>query len=422
MTEPQAETQAEGRAETQTRARYRDVFADPIFRVLFGSRSLSIGAGTLRMLALSVLVFNATGSALLTAITFGIGFVPQVVGGTLFGALADRLAPRRLIVGGYLLECAVATALALGHLPVGLSLALVAVVATLSPVFNGASTRLVAESLTGDTYVLARSLSNVASAGAQLLGLAAGAVAVTQLGPARALLVTAGCQLVAAIWVRLGLPRLPPAESRTDSAVRQSWRVTGQLLRDREVRALLLVQWLPPSFVTGAEALLVPYAVERGFPAGSAGTMLASVPIGMLAGNLAVGRLLRPPMRERLVAPFLVLFGAPLIALAVPMPLAVVSGLLFVAGAGFSYALGVQRPFLESLAPAVRGQGFAVLTTGLMTLQGVGPLLTGLVAQYASLSTAMVVAGAGPILVGIVWWYTRVRHAPPMSQSAPSLG
>jgi len=422
MTEPQAETGAEARAATQTRARYRDVFADPIFRVLFLSRSLSIGAGTLRMLALSVLVFNATGSVLLTAITFGIGFVPQVVGGTLFGALADRLAPRRLIVGGYLLECAVATALALGRLPVGLSLALVAIVATLSPVFNGASNRLVAESLTGDTYVLARSLSNVASAGAQLLGLAAGAVAVTQLGPARALLVTAGCQLVAAAWVRLGLPRLPPAESRTDSAVRQSWRVTGQLLRDREVRALLLVQWLPPSFVTGAEALLVPYAVERGFPAGSAGTMLASVPVGMLAGNLAVGRLLRPAMRERLVAPFLVLFGAPLLVLAVPMPLAVVSGLLFVAGAGFSYALGVQRPFLESLDPAVRGQGFAVLTTGLMTLQGVGPLLIGLVAQYASVSTAMAVAGAGPILVGIVWWYTRVRHAAPLSRSAPSLG
>ena len=158
--------------------------------------------------------------------------------------------------------------------------------------------------------------------------------------------------------------------------------MTGQLLRDREVRALLLVQWLPPSFVTGAEALVVPYAVERGFPDGSAGLLLASVPVGMLAGNLAVGRLLRPATRERLVAPILVLFGVPLMALAAPLPLTVVAGLLFVAGAGFSYALGVQRPFLESLGPAVRGQGFAVLTTGLMTLQGVGPLLTGLVAQY----------------------------------------
>jgi predicted MFS family arabinose efflux permease len=412
----------ESQAETQARARYRDVFADPIFRVLFLSRSLSIGAGTLRILALSVLVYDATGSALLTAITFGIGFVPQVIGGTFFGALADRLAPRRLIVGGYLLECAVAAALALGHLPVGVSLALVAVVATVSPVFNGASNRLVAESLTGDAYVLGRSLSNVASAGAQLLGLAAGGVAVSQLGPARALLVTAGCQLLAATWVRFGLPRLPPVQSGEGSAVRQSWRVTGQLLRDREVRALLLVQWLPPSFVTGAEALVVPYAVERGYPDGSAGLLLASVPVGMLAGNLAVGRLLRPATRERLVAPILVVFGVPLMAMAVPLPLTVVTGLLFVAGAGFSYALGVQRPFLESLTPAVRGQGFAVLTTGLMTLQGVGPLLTGLVAQYVSISASMLVAGAATVLVGVVWWYTRVRHVPSLSPSAASFG
>jgi predicted MFS family arabinose efflux permease len=409
-------------ADTLARARYRDVFADPIFRVLFWSRSLSIGAGTLRILALSVVVYDATGSALLTAITFGIGFVPQVVGGTLFGALADRLAPRRLIVGGYLLECAVAAALALGHLPIGVSLALVAVVATLSPVFNGASNRLVAESLTGDAYVLGRSLSNVASAGAQLLGLAAGGVAVSQLGPARALLVTAGCQLLAATWVRFGLPRLLPVQSGTGSAVRQSWRVTGQLLRDREVRALLLVQWLPPSFVTGAEALVVPYAAERGYPAGSAGLLLASVPVGMLVGNLAVGRLVRPATRERLVAPILVLFGVPVMALAAPLPLTVVTGLLFVAGAGFSYALGVQRPFLESLGPAVRGQGFAVLTTGLMTLQGIGPLLTGVVAEYVSISASMLVAGAATVLVGIAWSHTRARRAVAFSQSAMPLG
>ena len=207
------------------------MFADPIFRVLFWSRSLSIGAGTLRILALSVLVFEATGSALLTAITFGIGFVPQVIGGTLFGALADRLAPRRLIVGGYLLECAVAAALALGHLPVGVSLALVAVVATLSPVFNGASNRLVAESLTGDAYVLGRSLSNVASAGAQLLGLAAGGVAVSQLGPARALLVTAR---LPAGGGHVGPVRPAPPAAR---GVRDGLGRTAELAGDRAAAA-----------------------------------------------------------------------------------------------------------------------------------------------------------------------------------------
>ena len=39
----------------------RRVFADPIFRLLFTTRSVAIAADTLRMLALSVLVYAATG-------------------------------------------------------------------------------------------------------------------------------------------------------------------------------------------------------------------------------------------------------------------------------------------------------------------------------------------------------------------------
>ena len=42
-------------------ATYGDVFADPIFRLLFTTRSVAIAADTLRMLALSVLVYAATG-------------------------------------------------------------------------------------------------------------------------------------------------------------------------------------------------------------------------------------------------------------------------------------------------------------------------------------------------------------------------
>jgi predicted MFS family arabinose efflux permease len=403
------------------RATYREVFAEPVFRVLFLSRTLAIGADTLRILALSVLVLEVTGSVLLSAATFGIGFVPQVIGGTLFGAFADRLAPRRLIAAGYLLECAGAALLALGDLPVAAMLGIVALIAAMTPVFSGSSNRLVAERLSGDAYVLGRSLSTVASAAAQLFGLAAGAAAVAALDARTALLVTAACHLVAALTVRLGLPRLPRPTVARDSAVRQSWRVTGGLLGDRTVRALLLVQWLPPACITGAEALVVSYVAHRGFPPGSAGVVLACAPLGMLVGNLLMARVVRPRMRERLVSPVLLLVGLTLALLAVPASLAVVAGLFLIAGAGFSYSLGVQQAFLDALPAQWRGQGFGLLSTGLMTLQGVGPLLLGVVAEYGSIGSAMVVAGAGTATVGIAWWL-RARHAPVMSRSAPGLG
>ena len=392
--------QEQGQEQT---ARYRDVFADPVFRTLFGSRTLAIAANTLRMLALSVLVFETTGSSLLTAVAFGIGFVPQVLGGTLLGSLADRLPARGLIVGGTLLDAASALTLGLVPMPVGVALAQVAVVSVFSPVFQGAANRLIAESLTGDAYVLGRSLSSVSSAGAQLLGLAVGGFAVAAMGPTHALLVSAAAQLVAAAWARLGLPYIGSTHPTRGDAVRRSLQVTARLWSDRAVRRLLLVQWVPPAFITGAESVMVPYTVERGFPDGSVGVLLAAVPVGMLLGNLAVGRLLRPATRERLVPGMLVVLGIPLLALAAPIPLWVTVAMLFVVGAGFSYSLGVQRAFIEAVEPELRGQAFALNFTGLMTLQGIGPVASGVIADLSQATVSMAVMGVGTVVAGLVW-------------------
>jgi hypothetical protein len=53
----------------------------------------------------------------------------------------------------------------------------------------------------------------------------------------------------------------------------------------------------------------------------------------------------------------------------------------------------------------VRGQAFALQFTGLMTLQGVGPVLLGVLAERTSTGVAMIVAGAGAAVVGC-WWAT----------------
>ncbi len=381
---------------------YREVFAEPVFRVLFTTRTLAIAADTLRIVALSVLVFSTTGSTLLAAITFGIGFLPQIIGGTLLGSLSDRLPPRELITAGYLLEAATAAVLGAFVLPVGVSLGLVALIAAVTPVFGGASSRLVAEVLTGDAYVLGRSLSNVASAGAQLIGLGAGGLVVAALGARHALLVGAACHLAAAIGVRTLLPRLAAVDQATGSAVRQSWSTTVSLVRDPVIRPLLLLQWLPPAFATGAEALVVPYVAYRNFPAGTVGLLMACVPAGMLAADLVVGRFLRPPTRERLVAPLILLLGLAILAMAAPVALIVVGILLALVGCSFAYSLGLQRRFLDVLPLDRRGQGFALVSTGLMTLQGLGPAAFGALGEFASIPAALIIGGVATIAVPLL--------------------
>jgi MFS family permease len=384
------------------RATYRDVFAVPAFRVLFLSRSLAIGADTLRIVALSVLVFVATGSAWLSAVTFGIGFLPQVLGGLLLGSLADRLRPRPLIVTGYVVECAVALALATLPLPIWLSLVLVAAVAVGTPIFGGASSRLVADVLEGDAYVLGRSVTSMASGGAQLLGLAIGGVAVAALSARHSMLVTAGCHLVAGLIVRFGLADLPAPPAAGASAVRQSWSTNVGLLADAWVRRLLLVHWLPCAFAVGAEALLVAYSAERGFPLATVGLLLACSPVGMLVGQFAIGRLVPPPLRTTLVGPLILLLGVPPALFAFNPPLVVCAALMVASGAGFSYSLGLQRAFLDAVPEANRGQAFGLLSTGLMTLQGVGPVVFGAVAQVSHARWAVALAGVATVATALL--------------------
>jgi hypothetical protein len=247
------------------------------------------------------------------------------------------------------------------HLPVAAVLVLIAAVACLTPAFSVVTNRLIAETLTGDAYVLGRSLPNMSASAAQLLGLAGGGAAVEFLGPRTALLLSAGAYLAAAVAVRLRLPDLPAPEQAvrhgprqgSGSLLRHSWFGSTKLLAERRVRALLLAHWLPPAFVAGAESLIVPSAGGRGMAAGSAGLLLACLPVGMLAGDLAVGRFVRPAVRERLVAALVVVIGLPLAGFALGPPWVVCGALLLVTGPGSPTHSDSSAPSsMRSLRPA----------------------------------------------------------------------
>ncbi|WP_406247145.1 MFS transporter [Streptomyces anulatus] len=412
-------------AQVNHRATYREVLAEPRFRLLFSTRAVAITADALRITTFSVLVFSSTGSALLSAVAFGIGFIPQLFGSLLLGSLADRLPPRALITGGYALTCATALLLALVRMPVAASLGVVALVSLATPLFHGASSRLVAQSLEGDAYVLGRSLNNIAGAGAQLIGLALGGAAVAALGPRRALAVSAVLYLGCALAIRIRLPRLrpgefggPPGSAGGDGgAVRASLRGAGLLLRGRTVRRLMLAQWLPVALVAGAEGIIVAYAGERRFAPGWYAVLMGCLPVGMLVGDLLVGRFLRPPTRERLVVPLVALAGLPLIGFAAEPGVGVSSCLLLLSGLGYAYGLGLQRPFLDALPRDGQGQAFGLLGSGSMTLQGVGPVCLGAVAAVIGTGGAIALAGGAAVLTAgwILTW-----HQPASPALAPS--
>ncbi|MFD5565669.1 MFS transporter [Kitasatospora griseola] len=380
------------------KATYRQVFAVAQFRAVFAGRLLGVMSDTLRAVALAVLVYDRTGSPLLTAVTMTINFLPQAAGGLFLAALADRLTPRTLISTGYALQCAVGLLLAFGHLPVAASLVLVAGVACLTPVTTGATARVLAEALTGDTYVLGRSLSYIVAVSAQMVGMAAGGTLVVWLGVERTMLVTAGAHLVAAAISRLFLsparaPRPSAPATGGGSIVRRTLRGNAALVASPGVLKLIMVQCLPAAYLAAAGSLLIPYSAHRGFGPQQTGVLLAATSVGMLIGDVVIGRAFAPATRERLVLPLLLVMGTPSLTLALDLPYPAVAAAYVVTGTGSAYLLGLQRRFLEAVPAELQGQGFALLNTTTMSIQGVGPLLFGVCAEFVPVGVAIALTG-----------------------------
>ncbi len=77
---------------------YRQIFAVREFRALWSAQVLSVAGDQLSRVALSVLVFSRTGSALLTGAAYALTFLPWAVGGPLTAGLADRVPRRTLMI------------------------------------------------------------------------------------------------------------------------------------------------------------------------------------------------------------------------------------------------------------------------------------------------------------------------------------
>src|SRR3978361_2570218 len=69
------------------------------FRVLWLADAQSAIGDQIARVALSVLVFERTESAVLTALAYALTFVPAMLGGVLLSGLADRLPRRPVMVG-----------------------------------------------------------------------------------------------------------------------------------------------------------------------------------------------------------------------------------------------------------------------------------------------------------------------------------
>jgi predicted MFS family arabinose efflux permease len=210
--------------------------------------------------------------------------------------------------------------------------------------------------------------------------------------PRHALLITVATFCASAALLRFGTRRRP-ARSTTGPLLKDSLGGARGLLADRRVRALLLLFWIPPMFAVVPEALAAPYADELSAGSTGLGLLMCALPVGTIAGELYAGSRLRPAARERIALPLVTATLLPYAAYALHPGLAASLLLLLVSGAGAAYTLGLDQWFVRAVPEELRGRAMTLLTAGLMTIQGVGMALAGVVAEFAGVRAT--VAGAG---------------------------
>src|SRR5580698_8440798 len=125
--------------------------------------------------ALTVLIYERTGSPALAASVMALAFLPYLLGGVLLGAAPDRWPARRVLVCCDLLSAVIVAAMVLPGVPVVALLALLFANGLISPVYQGVRSSVLPQVLSpGPDYVLARSMLRIVAQSAQIAGYGAG--------------------------------------------------------------------------------------------------------------------------------------------------------------------------------------------------------------------------------------------------------
>ncbi|MEU4601766.1 MFS transporter [Kribbella sp. NPDC023972] len=370
---------------------YQAVLRLPGMRSIFFAHTVSMLGTVAAQVALSILVFERTGSPLLSALVLVCSFLPYALGGIVLSSIADRFPARRVLVVCDLLSAVCIGLMLIPDLPVGGLLGLLLLTGIIAPIFAGARVTSLAHLLPADLFPIGRSLLRAISQLTVLTGFALGAIAVAAIGPIWLLALDVVTFALSAVLIGVGTPYTPAGE-RQRNTVSDSLAGLRYLFTTRRLRNLVLLTWIAPAFSSVPDGLAVAYTAQTGAAAASAGALFTGYAAGTVLGELVAARF-TPTTRRRLVVPLLIASQVPAIAfLATPsVPLAAV--LLAISGAGYAFNQAIDPMILAIVDPSYRGRLFTLQTSGLMAIQGLSIALAGLVGTFVKPNLTIAMAG-----------------------------
>jgi predicted MFS family arabinose efflux permease len=389
-------------------------FSTGEFRLLWLAYAQSVIGDQLARVALSVVVFDRTGSPAWTAATYALTYLPALVSGVLLSGLADRYPRRTVMISADLGRAALLSVMAVPAVPLPVVAGLLVVVQLADAPFIAAQRSILPAVFgPGDRYEQGQRVMLITYQAGQLAGFAAAGLIVAWIGTHMSLAIDALTFTVSAILIRAGVSAraataaapMPGARYGLRSQVGDGARL---IWRDRRLRVLVSLGWLA-GFSIVSEGLAVPFASQIGEGTATVGLILAARPAGSVVGAYLLGRAWVGQVRRlRLIAPLAVGTSLPYVFFLLGPSLPGALMLLLISGASSSYQVTAGGTFVRLAPDHQRGQAFGLARSGQIGIQGVGIAAGGLVAQ-ATGTAAGTIAIAGicgalcALAVGVAW-------------------
>jgi len=383
----------------------------PAYRRLLAAYTLNELAFMVGSLALALLVYRKTGSALGAAAFFlAAQFVPALISPMAVARL-DQRPPRPVLPMLYWFEALVFFALAwvAGHfalIPV-LALALLDGIAALTA---RSLARAATVSVTSSAGLLreGNAVANAAFSVCFMLGPAIGG-AVVATGGTSAALIADGC-LFGVIGFTLATAKGLPEPARTRASAKRRVRAALDYAREHVIiRRLLVLQVFGILFFTISLPVEVVFA-EHSLHAGSAGygALLSAWGAGAVAGAAVYARW-RALLSRSLIVIGAGSLGIGFVVMAVAPSLAVaIVGAAFAGVGNGIEAVAARTALQESTEERWMALMMSLNESMFQSIPGAGILLGGTITALGSPRTALAIAGAGSLLVTGVAWFALV--------------
>lgn len=285
----------------------RSIFAERSFTLYYAGQLLSYLGDGLRTLAIPLLVFHLTGSALSLGVTYALEFLPFSLFGLVGGSLADRLDRRRLMIACDFVRFAIIALFALLYWKHALSLPVlyigIAIVSIAAAIFLGGQSTSIPYLVGTPRSGRAVGALIAAEQSSNLIAPPLGGLLFALGGPLPALVVNACTYLTSQLSLAL-VPSMGPDQPGPLPSLREIWADIVEGFRfmhgDRAMTIVAYCSLLLNLFGMMAVAVFIPF-LKLDFHAGdaqvglsygvlAAGSILGSVIGGATAGKWPFGR------------------------------------------------------------------------------------------------------------------------------------